>query len=140
MRYLLAVVLLIGVSAVNAEAFRCVAPNGNIIFSDRPCDDGERFSKIRSSESIQDAEAARQQAAKQKAYADSIAAENEAARQSAGGISILPDESSPAAASSSGLSLPGSGGGTGGGSVGGAGTGAGPGNVPRGVPPPVSRK
>ncbi len=131
MRYLLGVFLLFCVSTVSAEAFRCVGSGGEIVFSDTPCDDGERFSKIRPSESTQDTEAARRALEQQKAYAERLATENEAARRSKGGAASLPDESSPPPAPSPGLSFPGSGSGSGSSSTGG---------VSRGVPAAASRK
>lgn len=143
MRYLLGVFLLFCVSSVNAEAFRCVGPGGEVVFSDTPCDDGERFSKIRPSESTQDTEAARQALEKQKAYAERLAAENEAARRSKAGASSLPDESSSPSASPSGLSFPGSSGsgsGSASGSPEGVPRGGSTGGVPRGVPSAPSRK
>jgi hypothetical protein len=133
MRYLLGVLLLLCVSTVSAEAFRCVGSGGEIVFSDTPCDDGERFSKIRPSESTQDAEAAHRALEQQKAYAERLAAENEAARRSKGGAASLPDESSPPPASGPGLSFPGSGSGSGSGS-------SSTGGVSRGVPAAASRK
>ncbi|WP_428827376.1 DUF4124 domain-containing protein [Azonexus sp. IMCC34842] len=144
MRYLLGVLLLLCVSTVSAEAFRCVGSGGEIVFSDTPCDDGERFSKIRPSESTQDSEAARRALDKQKAYAERLAAENEAARRSKAGASSLPDESSPPPASPAGLSFPGSSSGSGGGSASdssdGVPRGGSTGGVPRGVPSAPSRK
>lgn len=142
MRYLLGVFLLFCVSTVNAEAFRCVGSGGEIVFSDTPCDDGERFSKIRPSESTQDIEAARRELEKQKAHAERLAAENEAARRSKAGASSLPDESSPSpTASPSGLSFPGSSGsGSGSGSSDGTPRGGSTGGVARGVPSATSRK
>lgn len=128
MRNLIAVCLMLCMSLANAEVFRCVAANGEVVVSDSPCDDGERFSKIRPSESVQDTDAARRELARQKAYADRVAAENEAARKSTGGAFSLPDESSPPPASPPGLSFPSS-------SSGGAsGSGSPSGGVPRGVP------
>lgn len=152
MRCFLGLLLLLCVSTVSAETFRCIGPSGRIVFSDIPCDDGERFSKILPSESVQDADAARRELERQKGYAERAAAENEAARRSTGGVASLPEESSPTSESSSGLSFPGAGGGSGSGSgsgVGGgsgagpeaaAGTGSGPGSAPRGGSPPVSHK
>lgn len=134
MRYLIGLILACCLSAAQGEVYRCVALSGEIVVSDIPCDDGERFSKTRPSESVQDTEAARQELARQKAYTDRVAAENEAARRSTGGAFSLPDESSPPPAPTPGLNFPSS---TSGGSSGG---GTGSGGVSRGVPSPPSRK
>jgi len=141
MRYGFLLAMLVCSATVQADAFKCTARSGEIIFSDTPCDDGEQFSKVIPSESVQDSEAARRELEKQKAYAERVAAENEAARKSTGGAVSLPETPSSPSASPSGLSFPGSGSG---GSGTGAGptpaSGAGPGDVPRGIPTPTSRK
>ncbi len=132
MRYFLGLILLFSISASYGETFRCVGKSGEIIVSDTACDEGERFSKIRPSESSQDTEAARRELAKQKAYADRVAAENEAARKSKEGALILPDQSSPPPTSGSELSFPSSSGGSGGG----GGSASPSGGVSRGIPHP----
>jgi len=134
MRHFFGVFLLFCVCSVNADTFRCIEPSGRIVFSDTPCDNGEKFSKIRPSESIQDTDAARRAADQQKAYAERVAAENEAARRSIAGASSLPDQSSPPPSSPSEISFPSSGSGSGG-----TETGATAG-IPRGIPSAPSRK
>nr|MBL8412205.1 DUF4124 domain-containing protein [Dechloromonas sp.] len=132
MRYFTGLLVACCLSSAQADVFRCVAPSGDVIVSDTPCDEGERFSKTRPSESVQDTEAARRELARQKAYADRVSAENEAGRRSTSGAFSLPDESSPPPAPTPGLSFPSSSGGSSGGGTGGGG-------VQRGVPPPPPR-
>jgi hypothetical protein len=133
MRLFLGILLALFGSSANAEAFKCITPAGGIIFSDLPCEDGEKFSKIRPSESTQDSEAARLELERQKVLADKAASENAAARRSTSGLANLPEESRSTPASSTELTFPG---GTTSGSGSGTGQTAG---VPRGVPPPYPR-
>lgn len=134
MRHFVGVLLLVCVCSANADTFRCIEPSGLVVFSDTPCDNGKKFSKIRPSESVQDTDAARRQIEQQKAYAERAAAENEAARRSTAGASSLPDQSSPPPGSPSEISFPSSGSGSGG-----TDTGATAG-IPRGIPSAPSRR
>lgn len=95
--------LLLCSMTVQADVFKCQTPSGAIVFSDVPCDEGEKFQKVQPSESASDPAAAQRDLERQRAYAERVAAENEAARQSKAGVSSLPDYSSapPAASSSS---------------------------------------
>lgn len=78
-----------------AEVFKCLSPSGETVFSDVPCDEGEKFKKVRPSESVSDPVAAQRELERQRAYAERVAAENEAARQSREGASSLPEYASP---------------------------------------------
>lgn len=78
-----------------AEVFKCLSPSGETVFSDVPCDEGEKFQKVRPSESESDPVAAKRELERQRAYAERVAAENEAARQSREGASSLPEYASP---------------------------------------------
>ncbi len=98
MRKMLLLVCCMVLTSAHAEAFKCVSPAGKLIFSDLPCEDGEKFLEIRQSESVQNVEAARLEVKRQKGVADKAAAENEAARHSTAGVASLPDESAPAPA------------------------------------------
>nr|WP_265945703.1 DUF4124 domain-containing protein [Dechloromonas sp. A34] len=63
-----------------AEVFKCRSPSGETVFSDVPCDEGEKFEKVRPSESVSDPVAAKRELERQRAYAERVAAENEAVR------------------------------------------------------------
>lgn len=95
-RYIFLLVLLACSMTSQAEVFKCLSPSGETVFSDVPCDEGEKFQKVRPSESVSDPVAAKRELERQRAYADRAAAENEAARQSREGASSLPEYVSPA--------------------------------------------
>jgi hypothetical protein len=78
-----------------AEVFKCLSPSGETVFSDVPCDDGEKFQKVLPSESVSDPAAAQRELERQRAYAERVAAENEAARRSREGANSLPEYASP---------------------------------------------
>lgn len=94
-RYIFLLVLLACSMTSQAEVFKCLSPSGETVFSDVPCDEGEKFQKVRPSESVSDLVAAKRELERQRAYADRAAAENEAARQSREGASSLPEYVSP---------------------------------------------
>lgn len=93
-RYMFLLVLAFSLTS-QAEVFKCLSPSGETVFSDVPCDEGEKFEKVRPSESVSDPVAAKQELERQRAYAERVAAENEAARQSREGASSLPEYASP---------------------------------------------
>jgi len=93
-RYIFLLVLACSMTS-QAEVFKCQSPSGETVFSDVPCDEGEKFEKVRPSESASDPAAAQRELARQRAYAERVAAENEAARQSREGAGALPEYSSP---------------------------------------------
>lgn len=95
MRRALLLLLLACAVTARAEVFKCLAPSGATVFSDVPCDEGEKFQKVRPSESLSDPAAAQRELERQRVHAERVAAENEAARQSKAGAGALPDYSSP---------------------------------------------
>lgn len=93
-RYIFLLVLACSMTS-QADVFKCLSPAGETVFSDVPCDEGEKFQKVRPSESVSDPVAAKRELDRQRAYADRVGAENEAARQSREGASSLPEYVSP---------------------------------------------
>ncbi|HJV93861.1 MAG TPA: DUF4124 domain-containing protein [Azonexus sp.] len=93
-RYIFLLVLACSMTS-QADVFKCLSPAGETVFSDVPCDEGEKFQKVRPSESVSDPVAAKRELERQRAYAERVAAENEAARQSKEGVSSLPENVSP---------------------------------------------
>ncbi len=103
MRYIIGIVLGLCISTAGADVYKCLSPSGEVIVSDTPCDDGERFRKIVPSESYSDPEAARREVERQKAFVQ----QNAATHSPTGGIAALPDESSPPPASPPEMTFPG---------------------------------
>lgn len=103
MRRSILLLLLLCSMTAQADVFKCLSPSGAVVFSDVPCDEGEKFQKVQPSESVPNPAAAQRDLERQRAYAERVAAENEAARQSKAGVSSLPDYfgSSPTSSSSS---------------------------------------
>lgn len=94
MRYGL-VLLLVCSTSVHADAYKCLGPAGQTIFSDEPCYQGERIEKVRPSESGADPAVAKSDLARQRAYIESREAQKATTRQQTSGAAFLPDESNP---------------------------------------------
>lgn len=95
MRYGIFIALLLCANASHADVFTCQTPSGQTVYSDIPCNRGERIERISPSESVSDPVAAEQELARQKAYTAVQAAENARARAAAPGPASLPDNSGP---------------------------------------------
>lgn len=95
MRYAIFIALLLCANAAHADVFTCQTPSGQTVYSDIPCNKGERIERISPSESVSDPVAAQQELARQKAYTEAQAAENARARAAAPGPASLPDNASP---------------------------------------------
>lgn len=68
-RYIFLLVLLACSMTSQAEVFKCLSPSGETVFSDVPCDEGEKFQKVRPSESVSDPVAAKRELERQRAHA-----------------------------------------------------------------------